>query len=51
MTENNIESLEKLQRLDELGMYLDKKYNVIRCKTCGCPYQICTCIKIKEGKN
>lgn len=41
---------ETTERLDQVGLYLDTKYNVIRCKTCGCPYQICTCSNTSGDK-
>lgn len=44
---NREEENEALRLLDEKGLELDRVYSIVRCKTCGCPYQICTCIKPK----
>lgn len=39
-----IKSDDPLKRLQEMKVEWDSKYKVLRCKTCGCPQEICTCI-------
>lgn len=29
------------------NLYFDSKFKVIRCNTCGCPAELCTCLKVK----
>ena len=33
------------------NLYFDSKYKVIRCNTCGCPAEICTCPKTLRGNS
>ena len=42
---NAKEKLELFKKLDDVGLYFDAIHNIARCKTCGCPAQICTCVK------
>ena len=37
----------KMKKRDYL---VDPKYKIIRCDTCGCPIEICTCPKIQGEK-
>lgn len=36
-------TLEQREKLRQVGLEYDDKYNIVRCSTCGCPQLLCTC--------